>query len=155
RVIRGGQPVRQGGAGRHLVLELRLPAVEELGLDDSLLAGDLQLTLVAQLPHRAELVVALPRQPGEERGVAPELFALPVGGRVVVALGTFQPDAEELPGRAGGQGLWLDVLGREVGGGGWLTLGGHHGAAQLAAGVSGERRRQNTAGDPVIAGVLG
>ena len=53
--------------------------------------------------------------PGEEGGQAPELLALPAGERVVVALGAFEPDAEERPRGAGGEVLGLGVLGDVVG----------------------------------------
>ena len=64
----------------------------------SLGAGDRQLAAVGHLAGLEEVESPSPRalDAGEEGGEAPELLALPVRERVVVALGAFEPDR---PGR--------------------------------------------------------
>ncbi len=112
RIVRRGHPVGQRVAGAGLVAPQRLLAVEKAGLGDALGAGDGQFAAVGDLAQRrVNAVLALRSDAAEESGLAPELLARPFAERVIVALGAFQADAEEQPGRARRQVLRLALLG--------------------------------------------
>ena len=74
------------------------------------------------LPYR--VVLALLRDPREERSQAPELLALPVVKRMIMTLGALEPDPQERPRRAGSEVLGLGILGNVVRQGRRLGAGG-------------------------------
>src|SRR5207245_1621351 len=117
-VFGGGHPVGERHPRVDLVLELRLRAVQEARLHDAVRSGNRDLALVAAFAVGAdETSLFAPLNAGKEGGITPELVPLPVGKRVVVALGALQPDAEEGPRRAGREVLRLEFLGHVKGGG--------------------------------------
>ena len=105
RIVRVATSGRQAGKS----------AVEEGRLHDLLVPGTVASRRLGNFPDRAGQRHgrggALRLQAGEERRIAPELFTGPRGERVVVALGAFEPETQEQPGRARREVLSLHFLG--------------------------------------------
>src|SRR5262249_51634048 len=107
RIVRLRDPISEDNARIGLrVVKLRLLAVEELRLRRLFGAGGLQHARCAR--RLAARVARL--HAGEEGGILPELLALPVGERMIVALRTRQPHTEEEAGRRVGEVLRLELL---------------------------------------------
>ena len=154
-IVRGSHPVGEGDARADLVLPARLAAVEEVGLDNALGAGDGHLAAVEDLADGAvEALSARPLEAGVEGGQAPELLALPARERVVVALGALQPRPEEQPRRRGRQVLRLALAGHVEGDRRGVVLVLHVLVSLHCVLAGAERQRDEPANDLVVADIL-
>src|SRR5580693_500756 len=111
RVVARRDPVSQLCTRRCPLVPLDLAAIEERGLDDPLRAGHLDLVLVESVgPLKEDAAVASTFDAGKERGHPPELVALPLRERMVVALRTLEANSEEGPRCARRQVFGLSLL---------------------------------------------
>ena len=154
-IVASDDPVGQDSPGRRLRPPGGLGVVEKPRGDHLRAAGDRQLATIGDLAPLEYLAVLLlrPLDPGEERGQGPELFALPRGERMVVALGALDPEAQESPRRAGGEVLRLGVVRRVERQRRWpdlLAVGQRAGGPSFA-----ERGRQDLADHCVVWGPFG
>src|SRR5205823_5754779 len=104
RIVRRCHPFGERGPCACVLFPRWLPAIEESGLDHFLGAGHRDFVFLRVLvAGQQKILQALRLDPGKEGGEAPELLALPFRERMVMALGALDTDAEEYPGRAGGE----------------------------------------------------